>query len=78
MGEIQPARVTKMAASATSMTMKKNALLGRTCLANGSKTRTTAGLKKRSAGPQAMDECGNLIGKDARRTKASAMTAKDA
>jgi hypothetical protein len=77
-GDIHPARVNKKAITAKRPVIKRKTLFERTGSAKRSATSTMAGLRKRIAGFQAMNEFGNLMGKDARRSRARAITAKDA
>ena len=77
MGDIHPAIVPQMATPANNMVRVRKTLLDRSGFTKRSTTSTTAGLRKRIAGFHAIDELGNLIGKDARRIVAMAIITKD-
>jgi hypothetical protein len=77
MGDIHPAKVPQMATPANNIVKARNTLLERSGFTKRSTTSTTAGLRKRIAGFQAIDEFGNLIGKDARKIIVKAIITKD-
>jgi hypothetical protein len=77
MGDIHPAKVPKMATPANKMVRVRKTLLERNGFTKRRTTSTTAGIRMRIICFQAINELGNLIGKDAKRIVTTAIIAKD-
>ena len=77
MGDIHPANVPKMATPANNMVRVRKTLLERSGFTKRRTTSTTAGIRKRIADCQSINELGNLIGKDAIRIVTRATIPKD-